>query len=277
MIPNNDCLVHIANLPEKVHEKFIFDFFHPKVVEKVIIKQRASGIFAFVQFKTPEDAEAAVEDFNYTKINGVPITITHATALNLKSIKNNLGTVFIKGLDKDLEESQLHGLFSNFGPIISCRVPMDGDHNRGFGYIQFVNPEDADEAISQLDGAEINGSPISVEKYFRRFDSKSPVFINRKNIINETFTTVFVRNLPSEIDSFTSFVELFAEYGTVTSANFIKEKNAGFCKMSDHISAVKAMNGLNGRTIGGKTLVTCRALTHEERIAYQHLKEQQDM
>src|SRR5438874_812752 len=64
---------------------------------------------------------------------------------------------------------------------------------------------------------------------------------------------------------------LFAECGTVTSANVITDrysgeaKGFGFVEMSNDGEADKAISTLNGTTMGGRTLVVNEARPREER------------
>ena len=268
MIPNNDCLVHVANLPIAAETELLYEIFNDYNVKNIILKKRPSGAFAFIEFDSPENAERAINDINYTKLDGNPIYLTLASVQNLRTINEGYGILYIDGLDENIEASQLHELFSNFGEVISCKVPMDGDKNKGFGYIQFMDVNDAEMAMEQLNGASINDKPIRIERYLRRSDAPRPLFVNRKNIINDNFRTVFVRGLPENINSNVQLVALFQPFGEVESVLLIKDKNAGFCRMKNHESAVIAMNSLNGSTLNGKTLSTCRGLEKEERIAY---------
>ena len=244
-------------------------------VIKVSSKHRPNGNFAFVQFDSKEAAIRAVANYNYTKLNGEPIIITYASLEYMRIIHSGLGNIFIRGLDESIEASQLHELFSNFGEVISCKVPMQYNKNKGYAYIQFKNPADADRATLELSDATINGKPISIEKYVKRENPNKALNASKKTGMNDVFTNIFIRNLPDQIRSLADLVSLFVDFGPVISARIIMDKKAGFCNMGDHESAVRALNGLNGRILGGKTLVTCRALTKEERMAF-HAKPEEN-
>lgn len=269
MLSANDSLIHVSNLPTNATDDFLRSFFQDcGNVLNVSSKRRPNGNFAFIQFDNKDSAIRAVSNYNYTKLNGEPIIITYASIEYMRIIHSGLGNICIKGLDENIEASQLHELFSNFGEVISCKVPMQYGKNRGFAYIQFKNPMDADRARQELADATINGKPISIETYVKKENPNKPQFVNRKNGMNDVFTNIFIRNLPDNIRSLADLVTLFVDFGPVISARIIMEKNAGFCNMADHESAVRALNGLNGRIIGGKSLITCRALTKEERLAF---------
>lgn len=57
-------------------------------------------------------------------------------------------------------------IFSLFGVIKSCELPMDRVHihiPRGYGYIEYEKAEDAEKAIKHMDGGQIDGLEIQCE------------------------------------------------------------------------------------------------------------------
>lgn len=65
---------------------------------------------------------------------------------------------------EDLEES-----FSRYGEVISSRVITDREtgRSRGFGFVE-VGDDDAEKIIEALNGAELNGRPITVNEAKQR-------------------------------------------------------------------------------------------------------------
>ena len=39
--------------------------------------------------------------------------------------RNNVGNIFIKNLDKGIDNKALHDTFTNFGNVLSCKVEME--------------------------------------------------------------------------------------------------------------------------------------------------------
>src|SRR5262245_30708575 len=70
---------------------------------------------------------------------------------------------------------------------------------------------------------------------------------------------LYVGSLPYSVDD-DQLKELAAEYGEVLSANVIKDKFSGqskgfgFVEMATDEGAEAAINGLNGKEVGGRTL-----------------------
>lgn len=72
--------------------------------------------------------------------------------------------LYIGGLDPAVIESTLRAAFIPFGPIQSIDMPMDyaaGTH-KGFAFLEYVDADDASEAIYNMDGAELFGKTLVV-------------------------------------------------------------------------------------------------------------------
>ena len=66
MMPDNDCLVHVANLPSRADEEFLTGFFGDYNIKSITLKQRKSGNFAFLEFNSQDDDLDAICGLNYT-------------------------------------------------------------------------------------------------------------------------------------------------------------------------------------------------------------------
>ncbi|KAF2479070.1 hypothetical protein BDY17DRAFT_286903 [Neohortaea acidophila] len=74
-------------------------------------------------------------------------------------------TVFVGGLDSNVNEQTLHDAFLPFGEIVDVSLPKpelksSTDRHRGFGYVEFSLAEDAREAIDNMDQSELYGRVI---------------------------------------------------------------------------------------------------------------------
>ncbi len=72
--------------------------------------------------------------------------------------------LYIGGLDPAVSETTLRAAFLPFGPIQHIDMPMDyaqGTH-KGFAFLEFVDSDDANEAIYNMDGAELFGRALTV-------------------------------------------------------------------------------------------------------------------
>ena len=141
-------------------------------VEDAVIKNykganRIPYAYGIVKFGTRRAAERVVEEYNYTKLENSPICLTLVDEETYRAKKTGAGKLIIKGLDPEIQECQLHEALSNFGSLVSCKIPCDFDgdtyHSRGYGQVQFKNPMDAEQVCIDLKDASINGLKITIE------------------------------------------------------------------------------------------------------------------
>ncbi|PVV05104.1 hypothetical protein BB560_000380 [Smittium megazygosporum] len=73
--------------------------------------------------------------------------------------------LFVNGLDPAVDEKILQAAFIPFGEIIEVNLPNDlGSKNqhKGFGFVEFEDPEDAYDAVDNMNNAEFFGKTIHV-------------------------------------------------------------------------------------------------------------------
>lgn len=72
--------------------------------------------------------------------------------------------LFVGGLSWDTSDASLNAAFERFGPVIEAKVITDRDtgRSRGFGFVTFEAPADADTAMEQMDGQELDGRRVRV-------------------------------------------------------------------------------------------------------------------
>jgi RNA recognition motif-containing protein len=72
-----------------------------------------------------------------------------------------VGNIPFSMKDEDLEE-----MFKPFGQVSSARVIRDRftDRSRGFGFAEMDSDEEADKAIAELNGKEVDGRQIKVSE-----------------------------------------------------------------------------------------------------------------
>ncbi|KAL1956946.1 hypothetical protein VTO42DRAFT_6693 [Malbranchea cinnamomea] len=76
-------------------------------------------------------------------------------------------TIYVGGLDQAVTVQTLSEAFIPFGEIVDItlpkpELPSSTDNHRGFGYVEFEHPQDAKEAIDNMDGSELYGRIIKV-------------------------------------------------------------------------------------------------------------------
>uniref|UniRef100_V5EJR6 RRM domain-containing protein n=1 Tax=Kalmanozyma brasiliensis (strain GHG001) TaxID=1365824 RepID=V5EJR6_KALBG len=75
-------------------------------------------------------------------------------------------TIYVGNLPPSLDESSLASYFHPFGDIVSISVPSTstpaGKRNKGFGFITFSTPDDALDALDNMNLNAIEGRTIQV-------------------------------------------------------------------------------------------------------------------
>lgn len=74
--------------------------------------------------------------------------------------------LFVGSLDYGVNDQQLSDFFAQAGTVVSANVIIDrySDRSKGFGFVEMSTEEEAEAAIKQLDGQELNGRPVVVNK-----------------------------------------------------------------------------------------------------------------
>ena len=73
--------------------------------------------------------------------------------------------LFVAGFPFDVDDQELHEIFSDHGTVASAKVITDRDtgKSRGFGFVEFADDTQAQAAMKALDGATLSGRTLSVK------------------------------------------------------------------------------------------------------------------
>ena len=73
--------------------------------------------------------------------------------------------IYVGNLSYQTTEDDISNLFGQIGEVESANIITDRDTGRskGFGFVEMGN-EDADKAIAQLNGAEVNSRALTVNE-----------------------------------------------------------------------------------------------------------------
>lgn len=267
--PQASASLYVGELDPSVTEAMLFELFSqigPVASIRVCrdaVTRRSLG-YAYVNYNTTADGEKALEELNYTIINGRACRIMWSQrdpALR----KTGQGNVFIKNLDVAIDNKALHDTFAAFGNILSCKVAQDEHGNsKGYGFVHYETDEAAAQAIKHVNGMLLNEKKVYVGYHIPKKDRQSKFEEMKAN-----FTNVYVKNINSEVSE-DEFRELFAKYGDVTSSTLARDQEGksrgfGFVNYTTHDSAAKAVEELNGKEFHGQELYVGRAQKKHER------------
>ncbi|RYZ23817.1 MAG: RNA-binding protein [Chitinophagaceae bacterium] len=74
--------------------------------------------------------------------------------------------IYVGNLSWNLKDQELSDLFTPFGEVSSAKIIQDKMTNRskGFGFVEMPNDSEAQAAIAQLNGSEIDGRNLVVNE-----------------------------------------------------------------------------------------------------------------
>ncbi|XP_056404480.1 polyadenylate-binding protein 1-like isoform X3 [Hyla sarda] len=276
--------VFIKNLDESIDNKALYDTFSAfgNILScKVVCDENGSRGYGFVHFETQEAANRAIQTMNGMLLNDRKVFVGHFKSRREREMEYGakvmeFTNVYIKNFGEDMDDVRLKEIFSAFGNTLSVKVMMDnGGRSRGFGFVNFGNHEEAQKAVAEMNGKEINGRMVYVGRAQKRIERQSELKrrfeqIKQERISRYQGVNLYVKNLDDGIDDERLRKE-FSPYGTITSAKVMTDgghsKGFGFVCFSSPEEATKAVTEMNGRIVSTKPLYVALAQRKEERKA----------
>ena len=74
--------------------------------------------------------------------------------------------IYVGNLSWNLKDQDLANLFTPYGEVASAKIVMDKftQRSKGFGFVEMLNDEQAQAAIAQLNGSEVDGRNLVVNE-----------------------------------------------------------------------------------------------------------------
>ncbi|XP_049673312.1 polyadenylate-binding protein 1-like isoform X3 [Accipiter gentilis] len=276
--------VFIKNLDDSIDNKALYDTFSAfgNILScKVVCDENGSRGYGFVHFETHEAATRAIETMNGMLLNDRKVFVGHFKSRKEREAEfgsraMEFTNVYIKNFGDDMDDDRLQEIFSKFGKTLSVKVMMDSTgRSKGFGFVNFEKHEEAQKAVADMNGKEINGRIVYVGRAQKRLERQSELKrkfeqIKQERVSRYQGVNLYVKNLDDGIDDERLRKE-FSPYGTITSAKVMTEgghsKGFGFVCFSSPEEATKAVTEMNGRIVSTKPLYVALAQRKEERKA----------
>ncbi|AWP16741.1 Polyadenylate-binding protein [Scophthalmus maximus] len=262
--------LYVGDLHPDITEAMLYEKFSPAGpvlsirVCRDMITRRSLG-YAYVNFSQPADAERALDTMNFDVVKGKPIRIMWSQR-DPSLRKSGVGNVFIKNLDKSIDNKALYDTFSAFGNILSCKVVCDENGSKGYAFVHFETQDAADRAIEKMNGMLLNDRKVFVGRFKSRKEREAELGAKAKE-----FTNVYIKNFGDDMND-ERLKELFDKYGKTLSVRVMmdhtgKSRGFGFVSYEKHEDANKAVEDMNGTELNGKTVFVGRAQKKMERQA----------
>jgi len=283
--------IFIKNLHKSIDHKTLFDTF--SVFGNILsckVATDASGVskgYAFVHYETQEMADRAIQKVHNMMLEEQQVYVGRFIPRKERQASRDAAgftNVYVKNLDVDtIDDTKLREIFQSFGPITNAKVMLssssDGTppRSRGFGFINFANPDDAKKAVQVMHEQQVVGKTLYVRRAQKKaerlaelrqkFEQQKQERASRYNGIN-----LYVKNLDdSEDDS--KLRAHFAPFGSISSAKIMRDdkgnsRGFGFVCFTTPEEAQRAIHEMNGKIFGAKPLYVALAQRKDVRRAY---------
>ncbi|XP_062198686.1 flowering time control protein FPA-like [Phragmites australis] len=143
----------VGNLPSHVSEGDVMALFAPHGALDCALARAGSRSYAFVLFRSPAEARAAVEATRGAKVKGAAMRTEFARPA--RAVKN----LWVGGISPSISKEELEEEFQKFGKIEGVAFSRD----QTSAYIDFEKLEDAISAHRSLNGKTLGGTELCVD------------------------------------------------------------------------------------------------------------------
>ncbi|PON46853.1 Splicing factor-like protein [Parasponia andersonii] len=173
----SDLSIFVGDLAADVTDRLLHETFankYPSVKAAKVVFDANTGRskgYGFVRFGDDSERAQAMTEMNGVYCSSRPMRIGAATPRKSSGYNQHGGyapngastqgfqsegdssntTIFVGGLDPNVTDEDLRQPFSQYGEIVSVKIPT----GKGCGFVQFANRNNADEALQKLNGTVI--------------------------------------------------------------------------------------------------------------------------
>uniref|UniRef100_A0A3Q3JJJ6 ELAV-like protein n=1 Tax=Monopterus albus TaxID=43700 RepID=A0A3Q3JJJ6_MONAL len=155
-----------------------------------------------------------------------------------KDAKTNL---IVNYLPQNMTQEELRSLFSSIGEVESAKLIRDkvAGHSLGYGFVNYLNPSDAERAISTLNGLRLQSKTIKVS-----YARPSSDTIKDANL--------YISGLPRSMTQ-KDVEDMFSHYGHIINSRVLVDQGTGvsrgvaFIRFDKRAEAEEAVKNLNGQ------------------------------
>ena len=219
---NMNVIVYVGELPPNVDQFELHKFIMTKGnfnVEAIYIRNNYNQSFAYVKFKTQNEAETAIKALHMQNFKDYIIKAEHFKfnrECNNDKTKTE-GNVVIKNLPTDTTPKDVYDMFGQFGNVVSVNVRKDS--NMGIiGFVSFDKEENAVNAVDEVNMRNYKGNVLNVKLSGKQKDYNS----NNNNECGDRM--LLVRNMPRDVKEDEWLKEVFGVYGNVVVCGVVDDR-----------------------------------------------------
>ncbi|CAL0309912.1 unnamed protein product [Lupinus luteus] len=196
VLPESNALytnLYMKNLDLDITEAVLQEKFSSfgKIVSLAIAKDNkgVSKGFGFVNYDNADDAKRTLEAMNGTQFGSKIIYVARAQKKSErqqiltnqfeekrkeKIMKYEGSNIYVKNIDDNVNDEELRDQFSSCGTITSAKVMCNSKGiSKGFGFVCFSTPEEANKAVNNFHGFMFHGKPLYVALAQRKEDRQA--------------------------------------------------------------------------------------------------------
>jgi polyadenylate-binding protein len=229
--------IFIKNLDSAIDNKALHDTFTQfGNILSCKVAQDEFGVskgYGFVHYETAEAANSAIKSVNGMLLNEKKVFVGHHIAKRdrqskFEEMKANFTNVYIKNIEEDVTDEEFTELFEKFGEVISATITRDENgKSRGFGFVNYVNHENAASAVEELNEKEFHGKALYVGRAQKKHEREEELRKQHEAARLEKASkyqgvNLYVKNLTDDVDD-EKLRDIFATYGTITSVKVMRD------------------------------------------------------
>ncbi|NXN98229.1 NUCL protein, partial [Rhinopomastus cyanomelas] len=227
------------------------EFFGKKNIEVLDVRIGSSKRFGYVDFSSAEDLDKALQ-LNGKKLMGLEVKLEKAKSketMKENKKERNARTLFVKNLPYRVTEDDMKELFENAQEV---RLVMNKDgSSKGMAYIEFKTEAEADKALEEKQGTEIDGRAMVID-----FTGEKSNQDHQKGGGGDRESKTLIVNNLSYAATEETLQELFKKASSIKMPqnNQGRPKGYAFVEFPTTEDAKEALNSCNNTEIEGRAI-----------------------
>ncbi|KAL9617299.1 MAG: hypothetical protein Q9160_007879 [Pyrenula sp. 1 TL-2023] len=231
--------VFIKNLDTAIDNKALHDTFAAfgNILSCKVAQDEAGNSkgYGFVHYETAEAASQAIKQVNGMLLNDKKVFVGHHIAKKdrqskFEEMKANFTNIYVKNIDYDVTDDEFRELFEKYGEVTSASIARsDEGKSRGFGFVNYIDHEDAAKAVDELNDKDFHGQNLYVGRAQKKHEREEELRRQYEQARQEkaskyTGVNLYVKNLADDVND-EKLRDIFSPFGTITSTKVMRDSN----------------------------------------------------